>query len=156
MYSRRMAHSSVSTTHSRPKPITAGMSAGSFSAGPSPAVPMGGCGEMAAAMKKNAVQMAAAANTGQLARYTSFHVAVKAMRMPRQRVAPRRKRMAPAHRTGAAAAKANSSRLAASCWPVCIASLYATYKPANARKPKTMRRCDATNSSGLPATCVWL
>ena len=82
----------------------------------------GASGSSAAPATNASVQMAAIANTGHEARYTSLQLAVKPSRMPRQRVAPRRKRIALPHSSGSSAAKPKNSSDAARSCPVCSAS----------------------------------
>jgi len=73
--------------------------------------------------KNTPIHTRAMANTGQLATYTSRQEAVNCRRRPRQRVEPRRKRMALPQMNGASRAPASrKSETAVSC-PVLTAML---------------------------------
>ena len=77
--------------------VNCGLTLGApLAAGPSRA--WASSGESICMPKKTPNHTSARANTGQLARYTSFQLAENCSRSPFQRVAPSRKRMALAHR----------------------------------------------------------
>ena len=122
MKSSRITHSSVANAAA---PSSAHIKAGTPSWPITQVLIHDSSGVSASAVKNTPTHTAATTNTGHDAVYTSFHVATKARRMPRQRVARYRNRMALAHTKGASTAKAAASSVVARSCSVYTASSYA-------------------------------